>query len=151
MIWAVNPLFMAVADYLIYSQNLRWFHLVGTVSIVACAVLLSLANVIDPIKPKGNEVKKAEVSINPKLKKGSALPSWIPVIFGVLTPVFFTTSGILTKHLTGTRREGEPLPSKEEKDRFFDASNISFSSYIVVNIVILCAAIPYWHYVHFSS
>ena len=73
------------------------------------------------------------------------------MIFGVLTPVFFTTNGILTKHLTGTRREGEPQPTEAEKKRFFDASGLAFSSYLVVNIVVLCAAIPYWVLIHFST
>jgi drug/metabolite transporter (DMT)-like permease len=135
---------MAVADYLIYGQKLKWFHLIGTISIVVCTVMLSLANILDPKKADNTHPEVIAVP-----KKGP-LPSWIPVVFGVLTPVFFTTNGILTKHLTGTRKEGEPALTEKEKMKLFEPSNIAFSAYIVVNIVILIAAIPYWVLVHFS-
>lgn len=111
--------------------------------------MLSLANILDPKKA---DATHPEVVAAPKLKSGQKgpLPSWIPVVFGVLTPVFFTTNGILTKHLTGTRKPGEPALTENEKDKLFDASTIAFSAYFVVNIVILIAAIPYWVLVHFS-
>ena len=42
VIWAINPLYMAAADYFLFKTNLKCFHLVGTILIVACTILLSL-------------------------------------------------------------------------------------------------------------
>ena len=65
------------------------------------------------------------------------MPVWIPVIFGVITPISFTSSGMLVKHLTLHQAN-------------FNASTISFTSYFVVNVIVLIFAIPYWVMVDFS-
>ena len=31
---------------------------------------------------------------------GDVLPTWIPVVFGIVTPLSFMVNGMLTKHLT---------------------------------------------------
>ena len=59
-------------------------------------------------------------------------PTWVPVIFGIITPMSFTTNGILTKTLTNDRIK-------------FDPSTLSFGSYFIVNIMVLIVAIPYWY------
>lgn len=46
-IWSINPLFIAIMDYLLFRQKLRYYHLIGTVSIVICTVVLSLSGVLD--------------------------------------------------------------------------------------------------------
>lgn len=69
------------------------------------------------------------------------LPVWIPVVFGVLTPVSFTANGILTKYMS---------EKSEKQGKVFDASTISFSSYIVVNVIVMFFAIPYWYNVEFN-
>ena len=65
VIWSINPLYMAAADYFLFKTNLKCFHLVGTVLIVACTILLSLK----PIIIKENEfetvLQKKEISEAP--------------------------------------------------------------------------------------
>ena len=78
------------------------------------------------------------------------MPTWVPVLFGVLTPIFFTTNGALTKHLTGHRRKGAKPLTAEEQRRVFDAGNLSFTAYLVTNVIVLIAAIPYWVIVDFD-
>ena len=65
------------------------------------------------------------------------MPSWVPVLFGVCTPITFTANSMLTKHLSIHQAN-------------FNASTISFSSYLVVNIIVIIFAIPYWCLVEFS-
>ena len=52
--------------------------------------------------------------------------------------MFFTTNGILTKHLTSERIN-------------FNASTISFSAYFIVNLIVIICAIPYWVIFGFST
>lgn len=128
-IWSVNPLFMAVADYLIYGQRLQYFHIIGLIAIVACTICISLSSVVgaQPAPLQANMVAD-------HLKD----PIWIPIVFGILTPVTFTVNGILTKHLTGDKMK-------------FNPSTISFSAYLLVNIIVLLCAIPYWQAIPFSQ
>lgn len=42
VIWAVNPFFMSVADYLIFKHSLKYFHWIGLVAIVGSTIILSL-------------------------------------------------------------------------------------------------------------
>ena len=43
-IWNLVPLFMAVLDYLFYRQVLNKYHIVGVVSLVLCAFLITVAS-----------------------------------------------------------------------------------------------------------
>ena len=99
--------------------------MLGMVSIVLCTISISLAGVFK---------EKEDVSLEADTQPACA--SWIPVLFGLITPVSFTTSGILTKHLTSDRVK-------------FDPSTISLSAYFLVNIIVLAFAIPYWNNVEF--
>lgn len=142
VIWALNPLYMAVADFFINGRRLKWYHLVGTFSMVACSVLLSLSTIVG-VKPT-----PAVEDIVTDVKK-KAFPGYVPVIFGILTPVFFTSQGILTKYMTGERKPGVVLSEMDEK-RKFTADNLNLSTTLYTNILILCAAIPYWCLVDFN-
>lgn len=46
IIWSINPLYMAAADYYLFGTNLKCYHLVGTALIVCCTILLSLRPII---------------------------------------------------------------------------------------------------------
>ena len=130
-IWSVNPLFIAIMDFIIFKQQLRYFHLLGMVAIVVCTVLLSISGVIMPKTPiNGGD------AIEEPIEK--VMPTWVPVIFGVVTPMCFTANGMLVKHLTGPKMG-------------FDASILSFSSYLVVNLIIVIVAIVYWVKVEFDT
>ena len=39
---------MAIVDYIVFGQKLKYYHTLGTISIVACTVIISLAGVVDP-------------------------------------------------------------------------------------------------------
>lgn len=150
VIWSVNPLFMAIMDWIIYKVSLECYHLAGTLAIVACTIILSLAGVLMPAHEQPKLEQDELLEVNPHSAKVMfsrdrlKMPTWVPVLFGVLTPVFFTINGMLTKHLTGHRRKGAKPLTSEEKRRVFAPDNLSFTSYIVVNIIVLVAAIPYW-------
>lgn len=60
------------------------------------------------------------------------------MIFGLITPCSFTSNGVLTKHLT-SEKVG------------FNPSRISFSAYLLVNLIVLVFAIPYWVKIEYSS
>ena len=119
-IWSLNPLFLAVADYYINNQALFYYHYQGLFAILACSVIISLSGMIQ---------SSPAVSIKTAVVKQA--PTWVPVIFGIVTPIMFTANGILSKHLTSERIN-------------FNASTLSFTSYLLVNIVVLLVGIPYW-------
>ena len=134
-LWSVNPLFMALMDRIMFSEKMMAYHVFGMIFIVICTVMLSLSGVVDPKEPVEVEViiTNDEVLVEDK----PLMASWVPVLFGIITPIAFTANGMLTKHL-----------SKHQAN--FNASTISFSSYLVVNIVVMIFAIPYWCLVEFS-
>jgi len=67
------------------------------------------------------------------------VPAWVAVLFGIMTPISFTTNGVLVKHLATKSN----LP--------FEPTNLSFTAYIIVNLLVLCGAIPYWSLIEFSK
>ena len=64
--------------------------------IVICTVLLSLSTVIDPKEPIQEKVAEILDSFDIDNEVNQVLPAWIPVLFGVITPISFTANGILT-------------------------------------------------------
>lgn len=134
VIWSINPLYMAAADYFLFKQTLKCFHLVGTVLIVSCTILLSLKPMIvgdDPSIIKSTSPIQNEA---PKIvKDGELLPVWMPVLFGILTPVTFCLSNILLRYLTD-----------DNKGIKFNGTTISMSSIFSVNLIILIFSIVFW-------
>ena len=63
VIWSVNPLFMAIMDRIVYKEGMECYHLAGTLAIVACTVVLSLAGVLMP--PAEVPAVKPVVAANP--------------------------------------------------------------------------------------
>ena len=58
-------------------------------------------------------------------------------MFGIITPITFTILAILSKYLCSP-------------EVGFDDTNMSFSTYLFSNIVVLAVALPYWTYNKFS-
>jgi len=130
-IWSINPLFIAVSDYLIYKQKLKFSHAIGTVALVLCVLFISLAsNKDDPIVSQGF-VFSSKFTDSLALHKSEPLPKWVPIFIGLITPVGFTFNALLFKHLTSPRIN-------------FEASTIAFSSYLFVNSIVMVFAIAYW-------
>ena len=42
-IWSINPLFIAVSDYLIYGIDLKQYHLLAMIALVVCVLSISFA------------------------------------------------------------------------------------------------------------
>jgi drug/metabolite transporter (DMT)-like permease len=59
------------------------------------------------------------------------VPTIVPIIFAVLTPIAFSTSGSLAKHLSQERIG-------------FDSNVLSFTSQALINGIILIIGITYW-------
>jgi len=47
-IWAINPLYMAILDYIVNAQKLTSKHLIGMVCLISCTLLISFSSVIIP-------------------------------------------------------------------------------------------------------
>ena len=62
------------------------------------------------------------------------VPSFVPVLFGIFTPVSFMANGLFTNHLVGDNGIKHP----------FDTNQLQFSSLFVVHFIIIIAAIFYW-------
>ena len=46
-IWSMNPLFMALCDYILFRNKLNWYDQMGMLAIGLCIILLSLHGVND--------------------------------------------------------------------------------------------------------
>ena len=88
VIWRLNVFMTAFGDFLIYKEKLRYFHIIGLVSITTCTILIG---VDQAIHEKQNSDKIA------------IIPSWIPILICLLVPVTMTINAMLTKHLVSTR------------------------------------------------
>ena len=53
--------------------------------------------------------------------------------------------------MTGERRKDEPQQTEEDKKYNWTASGLSFSTFIIVNVLILCYGIPFWATVDFDK
>jgi hypothetical protein len=62
----------------------------------------------------------------------------VPIVFGFITPVFFTTNGMLQKHLSSDRIG-------------FDPSNIASNSIFFTSVIVIIVALPYWVNEHFDQ
>ena len=49
VIWAITPLMIAIADYILFKQRLQPYHIIGMVLMVACALLLGMKTYIQGI------------------------------------------------------------------------------------------------------
>lgn len=136
LIWSINPFYMAVADWIIYKSQLRYFHVIGMVLIVACSVLLSLRSFLTPAETKDVTDKKPADYVwgaSQLLKVGEVLPAWMPVLFSILCPLLFTTNGILLKRMTYPKYGLN-----------FNGTTLSMTSILLVNILILISALVIW-------
>jgi len=80
VIWSINRLYMAAADYFLFKTRLKCFHLIGKVLIVGCTILLCLKSIII----KNDSEIKLESVLNeaPKIvKEAVVLPMWMLVSF----------------------------------------------------------------------
>jgi drug/metabolite transporter (DMT)-like permease len=118
--WNISPLFLALFDYFIFGQKLRYFHILGLVAIIFCCVMISFS------------VGEGEKIVNGS-GGSSSNPMWLPIMFGLLTPVAVVLNGIFTKYLTGDELK-------------FDPTRMAFFAFLMVNTVFLVTGVIYWNY-----
>ena len=88
-IWSVTPFFIAVFDFFMFGVVLQCYHYIGIIFIFLGTLLLSLMKFIVP---------QPEAAVSEAL-----VETWVPVIMGVITPIFFTFQAMWLKHLVQER------------------------------------------------
>lgn len=117
---------MIIADYVLNGQKLKYNHYIGITCIIISALSISIYGSF------------SEITIIEKNSAEPFIPTWIPVVIGIITPLTFTANGMLIKHMTS------------EKVGFI-TNRVSCSVFLIVNIIILIVAIPYWKNVEFTA
>lgn len=127
-IWAINPLFNAIADYLIYRQKLTKHHMLGMLGMIICLLCISLAKVVS------DDGKPANVTVVDNGEQ--SLPAYVPVIMALITPIWFTASAMLIKHMT--------------QKRGFDSNRLSYGAFMLVSFIMVVVGIFYWTLIEFD-
>lgn len=116
-IWNIEPLCLALFDYLLYRQTLTYQHWVGMLSLVLCAVLISL---------EGTPTQ------NPDIPESVKVPVWVPVLIGIASPFWFAVQGLFIKHLASEKIG-------------FEAGTLTFSTAALICFFCLVFAVGfYW-------
>ena len=126
-LWSVQPLAAALLDYLIYGERLTKYHLIGMITVIISALMISFSKYADPaVSISTPEVSIKIVIYDPRF------PKWVAVLFGILTPCFFVTSALFIKHLTS-------------KEVGFDAMTVSFATSSATSVlIIIIGAAWFW-------
>jgi len=95
-IWGVQPLIAGILDYFINGEKLTKYHISGIAFIVAGGVLVSISGQSKNIVLQFEDIK---IDIG-KLIDGQLVPKYVAVFFGAITPIFFVTASLFTKHVT---------------------------------------------------
>jgi len=114
-IWAVQPLFGAILDKLIYDEDLKFSYIFGILLIAASSVCIGL--------------KPAEASADGMVLKD--FPKWPAILFAFITPCFFTGSGLFNKHLTNA-------------ENGFDATTMSVGTSFVSSVLVLILGVAWF-------
>ena len=119
--------------------------LFGTLTLVSCTILLALSDAIKGPSTKNHKWTNQGLGWWEKHteNKKPLIETWVPVVFGILTPNFYCMNTLLLKHLTGLA-PNQKTAFEFERKRFFNEANLTFSSIMVVNIFVMAFAIPYW-------
>lgn len=108
VIWSATPIFQAIIDYFAFSESLKYNHWIGMLMIIICSVLLGLQK---EIYSAINGHDKAGTKVADVSEK--ALPTWVPVLFGIFSPVSFSFTTVITKLVTqekfGINFDGDKL------------------------------------------
>lgn len=116
IIWRAGVFTSALGDYLFFGEKLKYFHILGLISITACILVLNSKNFDGSVETVH---KKAEME------------AWIPITCAVVFPVLLTWNNLLTKFMT--------------KDKVgFNPSRVTYFTFGLMNIGILAISIPIW-------
>lgn len=114
----------AFADYMIFGQRLKYYHVIGLVTITSCTVLISGQSYLD--------AKTAAVMPAAAVKNDSKLsPAWVPISFALMFPCMVTWNGLITKHITSEKIG-------------FDPSRVTYFTFFIMNTLIMMVSIVIW-------
>lgn len=129
---------------MIFSVSLKRSQIIGIILISICVALISLRDVIIPTKFElhpsfssidlGLELRNETIQVahSKKVVIVSKVPTIVPIMFALMTPIAFSISGELAKHMSQERIG-------------FDSNILSFTSQILINSVIVILGIVYWN------
>lgn len=124
VIWSFMPLIQAICDYYLFKQKLTYNLYIGMTMIIFTSVLLSLQNFI--LTPDEGAKKESEIK--------EPIATWIPVLFGIFTPFFFTSGNLIIRFM-----------NEDTYGMEFTSDQIAFNPMIYQNVLVLIAGLVYWN------
>lgn len=113
VIFSATPICQALIDFCYFGERLKYNHWIGMLMMVTCSVLLA----VQPIIMKAMYPENKELVV----EEDEALPAWIPVLIGVIAPICFTATNIVTRWI-----------SQKKYGIGFDGSTVIVSSQFAV-------------------
>ena len=52
VIWGLNPLFIALFDFILYKQKFAKRHLFGAISLILCSIAIGISYILEPTIPE---------------------------------------------------------------------------------------------------
>jgi hypothetical protein len=81
IIWRSSTFLSALADYLLFSQKLEYFHYIGLVACVVCTICIAFSKVI---YPESHDEEKVV----------AVLPAWVPITLAIISAVAITSNSM---------------------------------------------------------
>ena len=101
------------------GQKLKYYHLIGLISLVICGICISLNNVFN-----------SEIKVDENSDRISPL---VPLACAIIVPWFFVSDVMMTKIMV-------------RPEMNFDPSTLTFSVQFFVNIIFLAVGVYIWFY-----
>jgi drug/metabolite transporter (DMT)-like permease len=128
IIWSLSPILMSLVDYIFYSNPLSTYNVVGIIFISMSIIILCANSQIGHFSLPGLQPMSSNQAPNNTFKM--EMPSLIPIMFSIVTPIAFTAISILAKHLTSEVRRNK-----------FNTNSLVFTGSLISNTPILITAI----------
>ena len=98
-IWSMNPFFVSVLERIVYGVPFDGQKLFGMSALIACAILVSLSEVISPPATTDKDVPIVTPSTDDSIEK---LPLWVAVLCSFAMPIVCTLFIVVIKHANET-------------------------------------------------
>jgi hypothetical protein len=87
-IWAIGPFLAALLDLFCYRVPMQTFHILGMISMLTCAILISLSGgqAVEEIREAVTDVVKTAI----EKPKENLIPAWIPIVVAPVMPIVCT-------------------------------------------------------------
>lgn len=130
VIWSITPLLQAFFDYVLFRYKMKINLWIGMILMIIACALLSLQRII--MKPAASQSNNA-VNGQGMIENENVLPTWIPVLFGLLAPCSFASGNIIIRYIT-----------MKEKGIEFKTIQLSTNPYIIINTLGLIVGAFIW-------